>query len=171
MIHDVVLQDGSICRKHMFCRRFFKIRMGDWSGKGAKKKSLRAISTEKTAQWVLIWSLQCSKKWIFEGRLLKVGFQKCASRSSGEHIFAKRSQKLLEIAFAFEFALAFPSKFAFAKSDPILDGSMCESNTFCRAICISKQSGTQRNPAEISGNQRTPQPRTSIFYQSVNPSD
>ena len=81
--------DGSMCKSNTFCRRFFKIRMGDWSGKAAKKKVLRAISAKKIAQWVLIWSLQCSKKWDFEGRLLRVGFQKCASRSSGEHFFAK----------------------------------------------------------------------------------
>ena len=31
-------------------------------------------------------------------------------------------------------------------SDPILDGSMCESNMFCRGFCISKKSGTRRNP-------------------------
>ena len=29
---------------------------------------------------------------MFEGALLRVGFQKCASRSSGEHIFVKTEQ-------------------------------------------------------------------------------
>ena len=115
-----------------------------------RKKSLRAISTEKMAPWVFIGSLQCFKKWIFEGRLLRLGFQKCASRSSGEHIFAKRRQKSLQIAFAFEFALAFALKFAFARSDPILDGSMCETNTFCRASCISKHSATHRESPQIA---------------------
>ena len=32
------------------------------------------------------------KKWMFEGELLRVGFQKCVSRSSGEHILVKIRQ-------------------------------------------------------------------------------
>ena len=40
---------------------------------------------------------QCSKKWIFEGRLLRHGFQKCASRCSEEHIFAHGRKKCIMI--------------------------------------------------------------------------
>ena len=76
-------------RKPHVLPRIFQNLDGRLKRKSGEKKSLRAISTEKMAQWVLIWSLQCSKKWIFEDRLLKVGFQKCASRCSGEHIFVK----------------------------------------------------------------------------------
>ena len=57
--------------------------------KSGEQKSFGAISAKKLAQWVLIWSLQCSKKWFFEDRLPRVGFQKCDSCSSGEHIFVK----------------------------------------------------------------------------------
>ena len=40
---------------------------------------------------------QCSKKWIFEGRLLRHGFQKCASRCSEEHVFAHGRKKCIMI--------------------------------------------------------------------------
>ena len=53
------------------------------------QKIFKATSAKKIAQWVFIWSLHCSKKWNLECRLFKVGFQKSAFRSSGEHIFAK----------------------------------------------------------------------------------
>ena len=39
-------------------------------------------------------------------------------------------------------------------SDPILGGSICKSHLFCRAVCISKKSGTRRKSAQISANQR-----------------
>ena len=39
-------------------------------------------------------------------------------------------------------------------SDPVLDGSMCKSNMFCRGFFISKRSANQRKPAELSANQR-----------------
>jgi hypothetical protein len=39
------------------------------------------------------WKGQCTQKWfktnIFESILLSIGFQKCASGGSGEHIFVK----------------------------------------------------------------------------------
>ena len=74
---------------HVLLPTIFENSDGRLKRKAAKKKGLGAISAQKMAQWVIIWSLQCSKKWDFEGRMLRVGFQKCASRSSGEHNFVK----------------------------------------------------------------------------------
>ena len=62
--------------------------MGDWSRKMASRRVKRWINAKKMAHRAFIESIQSSKKWIFEGWLLRVGFQKCASGCSGEHIFA-----------------------------------------------------------------------------------
>ena len=74
VINHVILQDGSVCKSNTFGRRFFKIRMGDWSGKAAKK-SLRTINAKKMAQRVLIWSLQCSKSGFLKADCSKSVFK------------------------------------------------------------------------------------------------
>ena len=76
-------------KKYTFFTAKIKILMGDRSRKKANRTGNGAISAKKMAHWSFLWGIQSTKKWIFEGWLLRVVFQKCASGCSGEHIFEK----------------------------------------------------------------------------------
>ena len=85
----VVLLIGLLKQKYTFFPAKIKILMGGWRRQKANRTGRRAINAKKMAHWSLISDDPRCKKWIFEGWLLRVGFQKCVSGLSGEHIFAK----------------------------------------------------------------------------------
>ena len=75
------------------------------------------------------------------------------------------------LAFSLAFALAVPLELVSTWSDPILDGSMCKSNTNRRRFCVSHETRNHRDSSQLIATHRNPQLANSIFYQFVNPFD
>ena len=126
--------------------------------KGRKKKVREPEVPKRWPNEFAFEAFNASKSGFLKADCSKLVFKNVLPARAGSIFLQNEKENYLKIAFACEFALAFALKFAFAGSDPILDGSMCENNTFCRAICISKHSGTQRKSAQPSAPHRRATP-------------
>ena len=80
----------------------------------------------------LFEALNAPKSEFFKANCSELIFKNVLPARAGSIFLQNGGKHALQIVFAFEFALAFALKFAFARSDPILDGSLCRNHTFCR---------------------------------------